>query len=131
MQVEATMAVKCGKLPLAKQKMIHRRGRPTERRSPLSRCVKEQQIFVMNAEGTDMRQLTSGNAENIHPTWSPDSTRILFNTTHFSGATAADGRDVPSANKVIGEKIDEKMDLATIKPDGTGLKESRRRAVTP
>ncbi len=81
-----------------------------------------QQIFVMNADGTDMRQLTSGNAENIHPTWSPDSTRILFNTTHFSGATAADGRDVPSANKVIGEKIDEKMDLATIKPDGTGLK---------
>jgi len=76
----------------------------------------------MNADGTDVRQLTGGNAENIHPTWSPGSTRILFNTTHFSGATAADGRDVPSANKVIGEKIDEKMDLATIKPDGTGLK---------
>jgi TolB protein len=81
-----------------------------------------QQIFVMNADGTDLLQLTSGNAENIHSTWSPDSTRILFNTTHFSGATAADGREVPSANKVIGEKIDEKMDLATIKPDGTELK---------
>ena len=39
-----------------------------------------------------------------------------------AGATAADGRDVPSANKGVGEKIDEKMDLATIRPDGTNLK---------
>ena len=79
------------------------------------------QIFVMNADGTDARQLTKGNAENIHPTWSPDSAKILFNTTHFSGATAADGRDVPSDNKVIGEQIDKKMELATIRPDGTDL----------
>jgi Tol biopolymer transport system component len=81
------------------------------------------QIFVMNADGTDVRQLTKGSAENIHPTWSPDSTRILFNTTHFVGATAADGRDVPSDNKVIGEQIDKKMDLATIRPDGSDLKQ--------
>ena len=79
-------------------------------------------ILVMNADGSDARQLTKGAAENIHPTWSPDSERILFNTTHFAGATAADGRDVPSDNKVVGEKIDEKMDLATIRPDGTDLK---------
>ena len=85
----------------------------------------------MNADGTDVRQLTGGNVENIHPTWSPGSTRILFNTTHFSGATAADGRDVPSANKVIGEKMDEKMDLATIKPDGTDLKRITTKAATP
>ena len=80
------------------------------------------QIFVMNADGTDARQLTKGNAENIHPTWSPDSAKILFNTTHFSGATAADGRDVPSDNKVIGEQIDKKMELVTVRPDGTDLK---------
>jgi len=80
------------------------------------------QICVMNADGIDVLQLTTGSAENIHPMWSPDSRKILFNTSHFSGATAADGRDVPSANKVVGEKIDEKMDLATIRPDGTDLK---------
>jgi TolB protein len=80
------------------------------------------QIFVMNADGTNVRQLSSGNAENIHPTWAPDSQRILFNTTKFAGATAADGRDVPSDNKVIGEQIDKKMDLATIRSDGTDLK---------
>jgi TolB protein len=80
------------------------------------------QIFVMNADGTNIRQLTKGKAENIHPTWSPDSTRILFNTTYFSGATAADGTNVPSDNRVVGEQIDKKMDLATIRPDGSDLK---------
>jgi TolB protein len=80
------------------------------------------QIFVMNADGSNVRQLTHGNAENIHPTWAPDNQRILFNTTKFIGATAADGRDVPSDNKVIGEQIDKKMDLATIRTDGTELK---------
>jgi TolB protein len=88
----------------------------------VSICDGVSQIFVMNANGSDLRQLTQGKAENIHPTWSPDSAKILFNTTHFVGATAADGRDVPSDNKVIGEQIDKKMDLATIRPDGTDLK---------
>jgi len=80
------------------------------------------QIFVMNADGANVRQLTNGNAENIHPTWAPDSQRLLFNTTKFANATAADGRDVPSDNKVVGEQIDKKMDLATIRIDSTGLK---------
>jgi len=80
------------------------------------------QIFVMNADGTNVRQLTTGTAENIHPAWAPDSQRILFNTTKFAGATAADGRDVPSDNKIVGEQIDKKMDLATIRTDGSELK---------
>jgi len=80
------------------------------------------QICVINVDGSEERQLTNGNAENIHPTWSPDSKRILFNTTHFFGATAANGRNVPSDNKVVGEQIDKKMDLATIRPDGAELK---------
>jgi TolB protein len=80
------------------------------------------QICIISADGSEVRQITSGSAENIHPTWSPDSGRILFNTTYFAGATAADGRNVPSDNKVVGEKIDKKMDLATIGRDGTDLK---------
>jgi len=68
----------------------------------------------MNADGSEVRQVTHGNIENIHPTWSPDSTRTLSNTTYFAGATASDGRNVPSDNRVVGEKIDEKMNLATI-----------------
>src|SRR5260370_4245461 len=80
------------------------------------------QIFVMNTDGTNMHQLTNGSAENIHPTWAPDSQRILFNTTKFAGSTAADGRDVPSDNKVSGEQIDKTMDLAIVRIDGTELK---------
>ena len=80
------------------------------------------QIFVMNAGGTNIRQLTKGKAENIHPAWSVDSERILFNTTYFVGATATDGANVPSDNKVIVEQIDKKMDLATIRVDGTDQK---------
>ncbi|MDP9186252.1 MAG: hypothetical protein M3O72_02695 [Verrucomicrobiota bacterium] len=80
------------------------------------------QIFVMKADGTEVQQLTQGKAENIHPTWAADSAKILFNTTHFSGATATDGTNVPSDNKMIGEQIDKKMELATIRPDGSDLK---------
>lgn len=78
------------------------------------------QIFVMNADGSDMRQITSGTSENIHPTWAPDSSKILFNTTHFAaGGQVADKG--PSGNRVIGDKVDDKMDLATIRADGTDL----------
>ena len=77
-------------------------------------------IFVMNATGGDIRQLTNGVGQNIHPMWSPDGARILFNTTHF--AASAQASDKPAAeNRVIGEKIDDDMDLATVRPDGSDL----------
>ena len=79
------------------------------------------QIFVMNPDGTQEKQLTKGLGENIHPMWSADSNRVLFNTTHFSIAPKT-GKNTPSENRVIGEKIDEQMELATIRLDGTDLK---------
>jgi Tol biopolymer transport system component len=80
------------------------------------------QIFVMNADGTNVRQLSSGNAENIHPTWTPDSQRILLIPRNLPARPPRTGGDVPSDNKVIGEQIDKKMDLATVRIDGTELK---------
>ena len=77
-------------------------------------------IFVMNADGTDIRQLTNGPGENIHPTWSADSSRILFNTTHFAEVDEPPGR-VSGEHRIIGEKADDSMDLATVRPDGTDL----------
>jgi len=77
-------------------------------------------IFVMNADGSNIRQVTRGLGQNIHPMWSPDGSRILFNTTHF-------GEAAPSADKtldqkrVIGEKQDDSIDLATIHPDSSDL----------
>jgi Tol biopolymer transport system component len=35
-------------------------------------------IFVMNADGTGSRRLTSTKEDDSHPTWSPDGTRIAF-----------------------------------------------------
>jgi len=79
------------------------------------------QIFVMNADGSHVRQVTSGASENIHPTWSGDSSRILFNTTHFAGA--GQSTDKGSADqRVIGDKSDDQMDLATIRQDGSDLR---------
>jgi Tol biopolymer transport system component len=35
-------------------------------------------ICVMNADGTDVTELTSADTPDWHPTWSPDGTRIAF-----------------------------------------------------
>jgi TolB protein len=35
-------------------------------------------IYVMQADGTDTRRLTSGSEEESRPSWSPDSRRIVF-----------------------------------------------------
>jgi TolB protein len=78
-------------------------------------------IFVMQADGSGIRQLTSGPGQNIHPLWSADGSRILFNTTHF--AETAPASSAGDENRVIGEKADDAMDLATVRPDGTGLKQ--------
>jgi TolB protein len=77
-------------------------------------------IFAMNSDGTEVRQLTSRSGQNIHPMWSPDSTRILFNTTHFA-ATAQSTGQTAGEDRVIGEKTDDDMDLATVRPDGSDL----------
>jgi Tol biopolymer transport system component len=35
-------------------------------------------LFMVRADGTDRRQLTSGPAKDANPSWSPDGTRIAF-----------------------------------------------------
>lgn len=76
-------------------------------------------IFVMMADGSNVRQVTRELGQNIHPMWSPDSSRILFNTTYFAGQ----GQNANSSDekRVIGEKRDDAIDLATIRPDGSDL----------
>lgn len=79
-------------------------------------------IFVMNADGTSIRQVTSGDGQDIHPMWSTDGSRILFNTTEFHEALRSTNKNPAESNRVIGEITDDLMDLATIRPDGTGLR---------
>jgi Tol biopolymer transport system component len=46
-------------------------------------------IFVMNADGTGLTQLTSGNFHGYQPAWSPDGTRLAF-TGEVDSASVAD-----------------------------------------
>ena len=76
-------------------------------------------IFVMMADGSNVRQVTHELGQNIHPMWSPDSSRILFNTTYFAGQ----GQNANSSDekRIIGEKRDDAIDMATIRSDGSDL----------
>ena len=63
------------------------------------------EIFVMNADGTQVRQLTDNDAWEAFPTWSPDGTRIAFSSPSSSGnyleifVMNADGTDVYSTGQ--------------------------------
>ena len=62
------------------------------------------EIFVMNADGTNKRQVTKLNAASFAPFFTPDGKRILFCTNYFAE-----------------DKGKRNFDLAMINVDGTGL----------
>ena len=45
----------------------------------------DRDVFIVNADGTDLRQLTENNAGEFSPTWSPDGTRLAFDREQPSG----------------------------------------------
>jgi Tol biopolymer transport system component len=45
---------------------------------PADSCPPSGEIYVANADGTGLRRLTSSEADDEHPTWSPDGSRIAF-----------------------------------------------------
>lgn len=46
----------------------------------------EFQIFKMNADGSKLRQLTSGSETSYQPSWSPDGKQIIFSTSRQSSS---------------------------------------------
>lgn len=57
----------------------------------------DEEIYVMNADGTDVRQLTSNADFDSAPSWSPDGKRILFERAPagtFTPGTEAQEKDI-------------------------------------
>jgi Tol biopolymer transport system component len=65
-------------------------------------------LFVMNADGSDVRQITRGDAVDWFPRFSPDGSKILFCRSKKGWV---DERDA---------NTDGKWDLWTVSPDGQG-----------
>jgi len=61
------------------------------------------ELFVMNADGSGVRQLTRSPSDDVHPAWSPDGERIAFSSDR-----------------------DGDQEIFTIRPDGTGLRRHTR-----
>ena len=40
------------------------------------------EIFIINADGTDLLRLTDNDTIDAYPTWSPDGTQLAFTSTH-------------------------------------------------
>ena len=77
-------------------------------------------IFVINADGSNLRRVTQGLGQNINPSWSPDGARIIFSTTHFSNSALQPGEICLEDPATCGARHD-CFELATIHPDGSGL----------
>lgn len=74
-------------------------------------------IYLMNADGTQPRALTTGANDDRRPVWTPDGKSILFDSS--------DGvhQDIWSVNVADGSRkqlthVDGLVDLATLSPDG-------------
>jgi len=83
-------------------------------------------IFVIEANGTNMRQLTHGAHIWDFPAWSPDGTRIAFQAKNFSssylGIVKVDDSDVTLVEPLyLGEKCRVGDNAPAWSPDGTRI----------
>ena len=83
-------------------------------------------LYVMNADGTGTRQLTSGKANDSHPTWSADGTRLAFERDGDIYVVSADGS---GARRISDETAEEREPAWS--PDGAWIAYVRRTPGTP
>ncbi len=64
-------------------------------------------IYVMGSDGSDVRQITSGEFSEVAPDWSPDGSRIVFSSTRCCATESSGGNYA----------------LYTMDPDGSDLRQ--------
>ena len=82
----------------------------------------DNEIYVMNADGTGRTQLTSNSSDDSAPTWSPDGSRIAFSTTRDGIGRIyvmnPDGSDPVSLTSRVGDGHD---NLPSWSPNGAKI----------
>lgn len=78
-------------------------------------------LYVMNADGTGTRQLTSTKADDMHPTWSSDGKRIAFARSGDVFVVNADGS---GAHSIVSSRDEESQPAWS--PDGRWIAFIRR-----
>ena len=66
-------------------------------------------LFTMNTDGSDVKQITKGDAVDWFPRFSPDGSKILFSRSKNGWVSERDANN------------SDKWDLFTVKPDGSEL----------
>lgn len=77
------------------------------------------QIYVMNADGSDVRRLTNPPKLARYPSWSPDGTQIIFRSGIDVGIIAADGSGPAIA--LTQEIAPSFAQMPAISPDGKSV----------
>jgi TolB protein len=82
--------------------------------------VKCDQIFVMNADGSDQHMVSTGKGRTTCSFFYPDGKRILYSSTHLAGAECPPR---PDFSKGYVWALYPGYDIFTAKPDGSDLKQ--------
>jgi Tol biopolymer transport system component len=78
-------------------------------------------VYVMNADGSRTRRLTSGKEHDSHPTWAPDGTRLAFERNGDVFVVRADGSGAHRISDVTAEESEPRWS-----PDGAWIAYVRR-----
>ncbi|MFO7659107.1 MAG: hypothetical protein R6W78_18755 [Bacteroidales bacterium] len=89
------------------------------------------QIWLMNSNGTDWKKLTVTGSNNIRPKWSPDGTKIVYQSDEGIQVVTPDGQNLnllnnggtpswsPDGTKIVFDRNDE---IYVMNADGTNVR---------